>query len=99
MFNTHQVGLVTHNLLQSRIKGLSDESISPKAHLLWRNQNSQQSRHHTPLWLMKSHVDLMDAYTLKIESIDPVEKTIGIEGDINRISFKDHWTVMEWDPN
>ena len=48
---------------------------------------------------MKSHVDLMDAYTLKIESIDPVEKTIGIEGYINRISFKDHWTVMEWDPN
>ena len=28
-----------------------------------------------------SHVDLLDTSTLKIESVDPVEKTVGIEGD------------------
>ena len=28
-----------------------------------------------------SHVDLLDTSTFKIESVDPVEKTVGIEGD------------------
>ncbi|CBI32745.3 unnamed protein product, partial [Vitis vinifera] len=43
-----------------------------------------------------SHVDLLDTSTLKIESVDPVEKTVGIEGD-SQIE-KDDEEGDAWEP-
>ena len=40
-----------------------------------RNQNSQQSQHRALLWSVKSHVGLLDTYTAKTGSVDPIGKT------------------------
>lgn len=43
-----------------------------------------------------SHVDLLDTSTFKIESVDPVEKTVGIEGDLH--IEKDDDEGETWEP-
>lgn len=65
VFNTFQVDLLTHTLLQSHTRGLSDESIIPKAFVLQRNKDLKP---HKQTFKLNAGISVHSSYPSVIQS-------------------------------
>ena len=72
---TKQKSLEVNNEDNSFEKGYQVDLGCSVVDICKRNQNSQQSQHRALLWSVKSHVGLLDTYTAKTGSVDPIGKT------------------------
>ena len=72
---TEQKSLEVNNEDNSFEKGYQVDLGCSVVDICKRNQNSQQSQHRVLLWSVKSHVGLLDTYTAKTGSVDPIGKT------------------------